>query len=189
MFLPLLFLVCSPHPNSFNTTTVLRKIFPLASVASLASLLVAVMCSSVAVNQLTENKPDLAASVWDLLQRDYALPWAAVNSHFVLGMIGFMWLIGTKAYFMGGGPAAFGLAMSGVSAMVSIVNRGVASGGGKVGQRYGRSIIGLFRSYLSLLWNRSKESFGPLEYVAVGLLVGSVMTYMKFVWVQVATSK
>ncbi|KAL3938575.1 MAG: hypothetical protein SGARI_001687, partial [Bacillariaceae sp.] len=135
------------------------------------------MCSSVAVNQLTENKPALAASVWDLLQRDYALAWAAVNSHFVLGMLGFMWLIGTKAFFMGAGPAAFGLALSGVTAMISIVNRGVASGGGAAGQRFGTSILGLFQSYAALLWNQSRRSFGPLEYVSVGLFLWAVFGY------------
>jgi hypothetical protein len=151
----------------------------------MASLLVAITCSSVAVNQLTENKPALAASVWDLLQRDYALAWTAVNSHFVFGMLGFMWLIGSKAYFMGGGPAAFGLALSGLAAIVSIVNRGVASGGGKAGQRFGASIIGLLQSYLGLLWNHARRSFGPLEIIAVALFVGSVIGYSKHVWKQI----
>jgi hypothetical protein len=138
----------------------------------------------VAVNQLTENKPALAASVWDLLQRDYALAWAAVNSHFVLGMLGFMWLVGTKAFFMGGGPSAFGLALSGVAAMVSIVNRGVASGGGTAGTRFGTSILGLFQSYASLLWSHSRRAFGPLELVALGLFLWSVFGYGKFIWKQ-----
>jgi hypothetical protein len=69
--------------------------------------------------------------------------------------------------------------------MVSIVNRGIASGGGKAGQRYGKSIVGLLQSYVSLLWNRSRESFGPLEFVAVGLFVGAVITYMKYIYEQV----
>ena len=34
--------------------------------------------------RLTENIPDdKAASVWDLLQRDFALEWAVVNADFV----------------------------------------------------------------------------------------------------------
>ncbi|KAG7346204.1 hypothetical protein IV203_005272 [Nitzschia inconspicua] len=163
----------------------LRKIFPFVSTASMASLLVAITCSSVAVNQLTENKPAFAASVWDLLQRDYALAWAAVNSHFVFGMLGFMWLVGSKAYFMGGGPAAFGLALSGLTAMVSIVNRGVAIGGGKDSQRFGASIIGLVQSYLGLLWNHARHSCGPLEYVAVALFVGYVIGFSQHVLKQV----
>jgi hypothetical protein len=158
------------------------------STASLASLLVAITCSSVSVNQLAEHKPDLAASVWELLQRDYALPWTAVNSHFVFGVLGFMWLVGSKAYFMtgpGGGPAVFGIALSGMTAMISIINRGVASGGGKVGQRFGASVFGLVQSYLGLLWKHTRNTSGPLEYVAVALFVGSVIGYTRHVWKQV----
>ena len=169
------------------TLIVLRKMFPFVSVTSLASLLISVLWSSVMVNQLTENKPALAASVWDLLQRDYALPWAAVNSHFVLGMLGYMWLIATKAFFMGGGPPVFTLAMSAMTMMVSIVNRGVASGGGKEMHRFGSSIVGLICSYLSMLFQRSKASFGPLEYAAAGLFLVSCSNYAKYVWNQIQT--
>lgn len=164
----------------------LRKTFPLVSVASLASLLISVLWSSVMVNQITENAPALAASVWDLLCRDYALPWAAVNSHFVVGMLGFMWLIGTKAYFMSGQQLSiFTLAMSAMIMMVSIVNRGVASGGGKEAFRYGQSILGLLSSYLSMLFQRVRTSFGPLECIAIVLFLGSFGSYARFIWNQI----
>mmetsp|Transcript_12784 Transcript_12784/g.27749 ORF Transcript_12784/g.27749 Transcript_12784/m.27749 type:complete len:280 (-) Transcript_12784:149-988(-) len=164
----------------------LRKTFPLVSVSSLASLLISVLWSSVIVNQLTENEPALAASVWDLLCRDYALPWAAVNSHFVLGMLGYMWLIGTKAYFMSGQQLSiFTLAMSAMIMMVSIVNRGIASGGGNEAYRYGKSIVGLISSYLSMLFQRIRSTFGPLECIAVVLFIGSFGSYAKYVWNQI----
>mmetsp|Transcript_25952 Transcript_25952/g.54320 ORF Transcript_25952/g.54320 Transcript_25952/m.54320 type:complete len:289 (-) Transcript_25952:2317-3183(-) len=167
----------------------LRKMFPFVSVTSLGSLLVSVLWSSIMVNQLTENNPAVAASVWDLLQRDYALPWAAVNSHFVLGMLGFMWLIATKAFFMAGGATPiFTLAMSAMTMMVSIVNRGVASGGGRETHRFGSSIVGLVSSYLSMLVRRSKTSFGPLECLAAGLFFVSCSSYAKFVWNQIEKS-
>jgi hypothetical protein len=138
------------------------------------------------VNQLTENPPAMAASVWHLLQRDYKLQWAAVNSHFVLGMFGYMWLIGTKAYFMGGKhPAVFGLAMSGMMFMLSIVNRAVAKGGGSVAARYGSNVFGLLSTYTSLLFRRARESFGPLEFVAVGIFIVSSISYAKYVWNQI----
>eukprot|EP00545_Synedropsis_sp_CCMP1620_P010925 CAMPEP_0119024514 /NCGR_PEP_ID=MMETSP1176-20130426/32027_1 /TAXON_ID=265551 /ORGANISM="Synedropsis recta cf, Strain CCMP1620" /LENGTH=50 /DNA_ID=CAMNT_0006979835 /DNA_START=1 /DNA_END=150 /DNA_ORIENTATION=+ len=41
----------------------------------------------------------MASSVWDLIQRDFELAWVATNAHFVLGMLGFMWVICSKAYF------------------------------------------------------------------------------------------
>lgn len=138
------------------------------------------------MNQLTENEPALAASVWDLLCRDYALPWAAVNSHFVLGMLGFMWLIGSKAYFMSGQQLSiFTLAMSAMIMMVSIVNRGIARGGGTEAHRYGKSIVGLLSSYHSMLFQRIRSTFGPLECIAVVLFLGSIVSYAKFVWNQI----
>jgi len=164
----------------------LRKVFPLVSVSSLASLLISVLWSSVMVNQITENAPALAASVWDLLCRDYALPWAAVNSHFVLGMLGYMWLVGTKAYFMSGQQLSiFTLAMSAMIMMVSIVNRGIASGGGNEAYRYGKSVVGLVSSYFSMLFQRIRSTFGPLECIAVVLFLGSFVSYSKYIWNQI----
>lgn len=74
----------------------LRHLFPYCCVAGFTSQLMAVMWAVVSVNQLTENKPALAQSVWELLQRDYAMEWAAVNGHFVVGLLLFMWIIATK---------------------------------------------------------------------------------------------
>jgi len=172
--------------NESKFAILLRKMFPFASVASLASFIVSVLWATISVNQLTENPPALAGSVWHLLCRDYALPWAAVNSHFVLGMLGYMWLIATKAYFMGGKqPAIFGLAMSGLLFMLSIVNRGVAKGGGTEVLRYGTSIFGLLYSYFSLLIQRARQCFGPLELVACSLFIVSSFSYAKYVWNQI----
>jgi len=172
--------------NESKFAILLRKVFPFASVASLASFVVSVLWSTITVNQLTENQPALAASVWDLLCRDYALPWAAVNSHFVLGMLGYMWLIATKAFFMGGRqPAIFGLAISGLLFMLSIVNRGVAKGGGTEVHRFGANIFGLLNSYFSLLFRRARENFGPLEMLAAALFIVSCLSYAKYVWHQI----
>ena len=160
--------------------------YPFASVASLASFIVSIFWATTVLNQLTENPPAMAASVWDLLQRDYKLQWVAVNSHFVLGMFGFMWLMGTKAYFMGGKqPAIFGLAVSALMFMLSIMNRAVAKGGGSVANRYGSSVFGLLSTYTSLMFRRARECFGPLEFVAVGIAIISSISYAKYVWNQI----
>ena len=156
------------------------------SVSSLASLLISVLWSSIMANQITENAPALASSVWGLICRNYALPWAAVNSHFVLGMLGYMWLIGTKAYFMSGNQVSiFTLAMSAMVMMVSIVNWGIASGGGLEGCGYGQSIVGLLSSYFSMLFQRIRSTFGPLECIAIVMCLGSFVSYAKFVWTQI----
>jgi len=166
----------------------LRKVFPLVAVASLLSMLISVLWSSVTVNQLTENIPEKAASVWDLLQRDFALEWAGVNSHFVLGMLGYMWLIATKAFFMGGGAPVFAIAMSGMLSMVSIINRGVARGGGSSVHRYGSSIVGLLQTYVTLLFKRSCENFGPVEVLAFGVFAVSLCVYGRTVWTKVQSN-
>lgn len=163
---------------------ILRKVFPLACVAAYTSHLLVVVWASVAVNQLSENKPALAASVWDLIQRDFALEWAAVNGHFVLGLLGFMWLVATKAFFIGGqgpmGQSAFALVLSAMLSAVSIVNRGIAKGGGTPGLQFGSSVIGLLHTYITLFYKRSIAAFSPLEWTAVMLATASLFHAARF---------
>ena len=155
---------------------VLRHTYLLVSLLSFFSELMAVMWATVAVNQLTETVVAPAESVWHLLKRDYDLAWSGVNSHFVFGMIGFMWMIGVKAIFMVSDDrtnnflslATYCSVGSALSLMTSIVNRGVAKGSGD-GLNYGRNILGLFSNYKILLFKQafSMTSFGPLEAAAV----------------------
>lgn len=64
----------------------LRKTYLLVTIFSFGSELLAVIWSTVAVNQLTETVVAPAESVWALLRRDwYDLAWSATNSHFLLG--------------------------------------------------------------------------------------------------------
>jgi len=162
-------------------TRILRRIYPVAVMIALSSELISVMWATVTVNQLTENKVPLAASVWDLLRQEYELEWAAVNAHFVLGMFGFMWIIGTRAYFVAQkgplGLSVAGIASSGLLTLVSIVNRGIAAGGGKAEHTFGGTIIGLVSNYVSLLLKRAvgltNRPAGALELIAVGLFLVS----------------
>jgi hypothetical protein len=168
----------------------LRYVYPIASVVALCSELISVMWATVAVNQLTETNIEAASSVWHLIQRDFSLPWVATNAHFVIGMMGFLWVISSRAYFLAGkGPAGAslaGLAFSSMLLTVSIVNRGVAAGGGGVGpgttsMRYGSNILALFREYTVQLIKRacSIQSFGPLELGAVILFLFSAVNGMR----------
>ena len=64
----------------------LRKTYLLVTIFSFGSELLAVIWSTVAVNQLTETVVAPAESVWALLKRDwYDLAWSATNSHFLFG--------------------------------------------------------------------------------------------------------
>jgi len=94
------------------------------------------------------------------------------------GMIGFMWMVGLRGYVMllaeGASQALITAALCGVSSalclMISVVNRGVESGGGE-GVGYGKSIVALFSHYVGLLYERATDpiSFGPLETSAIVL--------------------
>lgn len=163
-----------PDEDDGRLAVCLRRFYPVVAVLSFCSELLSVMWATVAVNQLTETKVTASASVWDLIQRDYALPWAATNAHFVFGMMGFMWVICSRAYFLGRkgalGASVAGLALSGFLLITSIVNRGVAAGGGD-GARFGANVFGLFNTYIRLLVKQafSLATFGPLEAASVTL--------------------
>lgn len=161
--------------SSFSTF--LRTVYPLVVVLSFISQFIAILWAIVSINQLTELDIDKAESVWHLLQRDFELPWAAVNAHFVFGMFGFIFVIGTRSYFnCDKGPmgrAVLGVAGAGLLFLVSIVNRGVSSGGGDEELRYGSSVLSLFCSYFGLLLSRMRTDFALLEFAAVALGVYS----------------
>lgn len=160
------------------TSSFLRNAYPLVTVMTFISQFIAILWAIISINQLTELDIKDAESVWHLLQRDFALPWAAVNAHFVLGMFGFIFVIGTKSYFNCDkgpmGKSVAGVSCAGLLFLVSIVNRGVSSGGGEEGLRFGASVLSLFKTYFTLLLSRMLTNFGPLEFAA--LAVGAYST-------------
>lgn len=175
------------QPKMVRRIELLKRAYITVTLISFCSELLAVMWATVAVNQLTEQKVAPAATVWDLLQRDCDLPWAAVNSHFVVGLVGFMYMVGIRGYIMllaaEASQALIAATLSGVAAalalMVSVVNRGVEAGGGD-GVGYGATVLDLFEHYASLLYQRAVnvESFGPLELSAIVLEVVSIACVM-----------
>jgi hypothetical protein len=176
-----------PDDDDGKFAIFLRRIYPFAAILALCSELVSVMWATVAVNQLTETNVAVASSVWDLIQRDFSLPWVATNAHFVLGMIGFIWVICSRAYFMAAkgalGASTAGIAFSSLLLITSIVNRGVAAGGGGGDLRFGGSVLALFRCYVHLLLKRAcnLKSFGPLEIASVAVFTLSVVNTFRIV--------
>lgn len=181
------------EPDDTEWEKRLRKLYYVLSVMTLATELIAVMWATVATNGLTERTIAPAESVWHLLKRDFALEWAAVNTHFVVGMLGFLGMIASRAYFMAGkgllGTSVTGIGLSGLALMVSIVNRGVAAGGGPAAatgttMRYGANVLALGTSYLSLLMKRALclKTFGPIEILSVAAFLASVLGAFKAVW-------
>ena len=86
---------------------------------------------------MTERPYDFAYSVWDLIHRDCDLAWSAVNSHYIAGILGFTGMLWLRAYVMliasNASKTLMNAASTGTAAatclMISIVNRGVESGG------------------------------------------------------------
>mmetsp|Transcript_49271 Transcript_49271/g.73340 ORF Transcript_49271/g.73340 Transcript_49271/m.73340 type:complete len:397 (-) Transcript_49271:17-1207(-) len=161
----------------------LRRFHIVVAIVSVTSELCCVLWSAVEVNHLTETVVLPATSVWDLIQRDCDLAWSAVNSHFVLGIIGFVTMLSLRGYVMllaaEASAALISAASTGTAAalclMISIVNRGVEAGGGE-GIGYGKTILDLFRHYVCLLYQQatSIESWGPLQLSAIVLEVFSL---------------
>lgn len=130
----------------------------------------------------------LIHSVWDLIHRDCDLAWSAVNTYYILGIIGFVGMLWLRAYVMLLASKASRNLMTAASTgtaaalclMVSIVNRGVENGGGNNIDRYGRSMIDLFVHYVSLLRQAAfdAESPGPLQMLAIVLEITSLSFFI-----------
>ena len=73
------------------------------------------------------------------------------------------------------GQSVAGLAISGLLLMVSIVNRGVAAGGGQ-GSGYGNTVFSLIGHYVILLAKRATTvgSMGPLEISSITVFAWSI---------------
>lgn len=162
----------------------LERLHIVLGLLSVTSELIVVLWAAVAVNQLTERVYEPASSVWDLIHRDCDLAWSAVNSHYILGIIGFTGMLWLRAYVMllaaSASRSLVNAASTGTAAatclMVSIVNRGVESGGGTSVDRYGNTILDLFTHYAALLLKVATDeaSPGPLQLSAMGLEIASL---------------
>ena len=188
------------QPDKVKHIEYLRRAYIVVSMISFCSELLAVMWATVAVNQLTERTslPE-ATSVWDLLQSEFDLEWSAVNTHFVIGLIGFMYMVGIRGYIMlltaEASEALIASTLSGVGAalllMGSIVNHGIQIGSGQDNLRYGDTVLDLFGHYVTLLYQRSighhdnsndsisDSSVGPLGLGAIILEVFSIAFAIK----------
>lgn len=161
----------------------LERLHIVLGLISVTSMLIVVLWSAVEVNQLTERSFTPAYSVWDLINNDCDLAWSAVNSHYMMGIIGFTGMLWLRAYVMllvtNASKSLMYAASTGTAAalclMVSIVNRGVESGGGDDGS-YGSTILDLFSHYASLLLKAATDGYspGPLQLSAILLETASL---------------
>ncbi|KAL9184750.1 hypothetical protein ACHAXT_012720 [Thalassiosira profunda] len=171
-------------PETRRLCAKLDRLHIVLGLISVTSELIVVLWAAVEVNQLTERSYEPAYSVWDLIHRDCDLAWSAVNSHFILGIIGFTAMLWLRAYVLLLAAKASDKLMIAASTgtaaalclMISIVNRGVESGGGNSADSYGHNIFDLVSHYASLLLQVSTnvDSPGPLQLSAVILEITSL---------------
>jgi len=162
----------------------LDRLHIVIGLISVTSELIVVLWAAVEFNQLTERSFEPTRSVWELIHNECDLAWSAVNSHYILGIIGFSAMLWLRAYVMLLSAKASRKLMLAASTgtaaalclMVSIVNRGVEAGGGNVNDSYGSSILDLFQHYISLLLQAgmNSDSPGPLQLLALILEITSL---------------
>lgn len=152
--------VDNENKNKSSWTAMLRKAYHISGLLSLLSNLMAVMWSVIAVNQLNEiSHLAPAKSVWELLRRDFDLPWTGVNTHFMFGLLCFAFCVACKAFFIvqGGilGQSMLGLSGGALLLMLSSINRAIATGAGDGIHRYGPNSLFLIGHYLYLLGTKA----------------------------------
>ena len=168
---PLGFLA-APLPDDTPINKKLRCLYSLLAVLSLVNELMVIIYATIASNKLTETVIAPASSVYELIKRDFELPWIAVNVHFLCGLFGFMSLVGMRAYTLFPkqiNTAAAGFVGSALFIMSSIVNRRVSGGAGQ-GKGFGNSILSLMIRYAVLLYNQWKACRGVMT--TIGILLG-----------------
>ena len=172
---PLGILMNSPiHDDDSRKTRVLKKAGVVLGVTSLLSEILAVVYSSIAINKLVELPSPDTASVADLLSKHHSLPWLGTNVHFILGMMGFVLLVGIRTYLAVG--ASMGTLAAGLSAgcflqTLAVVNRSIA-----LGRSGGDHVDAANLGQLLLHYGRSMFRFATRGKIGVCSVLSMVVT-------------
>jgi hypothetical protein len=147
---------------------------------SLLNEILAVTYSSIAINKLVEISSPATSGVAELIAQTHLLAWIGTNVHFLLGLMGFALVAGSKAYFSGFGTA-IGKAYMGWSIAVflqsvSIINRGIGLGTMEESARFASNLFTLVLRYLKLLIASAKGGI----FASSALLVGVYSTFLTF---------
>lgn len=171
---PLGFLT-KPLPDNTPWRKKLCCVYSVLSVVSMTNELVAIMYATVSSNQLAEIAIQPAASVIDLLTRDFELPWIGTNVHFVLGLLGFVSMVLIRALLLFPPPlnrSAAGIAVAALCAMMSALNLGVSAGVGR-DQIFGGNFFSLSLRYLTLIAKHLSNRGGVMAWAAVAVALVS----------------
>ena len=117
--------------NDSRGTKLIKQANVVLAVTSLLSEIIAVIYSSIAINKLVEVPSPPTAGVAELISQHYELSWLGTNIHFLIGMMGFILLVGNRTYLMFGqtlGKFAIGLSVASFLQALHVVNKGIAMG-------------------------------------------------------------
>jgi hypothetical protein len=170
-------LLSAPTVNKDDSKTVklMKKANVILGVTSLLSEVLAVTYSSIAINKLAEVNSPLTKGVAELIAQNYELAWIGTNIHFLLGLMGFGLIVGSKAYFSNGsalGRVTIAWAVSAFFQALAIVNKGIAMGHGSSIEgtsRFASNFFTLILRYLALAVKSAKSGFFSVAAILVGI--------------------
>jgi hypothetical protein len=167
-------------PKDSKIAKIAKKANILLAGISLLNEVLAVTYSSIAINKLVEISTPATYGVAELIAQTHLLAWVGTNVHFLLGLMGFALVVGSKAYFSGFGTAvgkaAMGWSVAVFLQSVSIINRGIAMGGMDESARFASNLLGLVLKYLRLLVVGAKGGV----FASAALLVGAYASFWSF---------
>jgi hypothetical protein len=128
-------ILSAPRVEKEDTKVVafLKKANVILGVTSLLSEVLAVTYSSIAINKLAEVDSPLTRGCAELIAKNYELAWIGTNVHFLVGLMGFGLIVGSKAYIANGpriGKVTIGWAVAAFLQALAVVNKGIALGHG-----------------------------------------------------------
>ena len=182
--------VPSVQPDDTPTVALLKRAHVILGVTSLLSQVLAVTYSSIAINKLAEVEAPLTTGCAELIAQNYELAWIGTNVHFLLGLLGFGLIVGSRAYISNNnngsssdgrqqrllGRVTIGWAVAAFLQALTIVNRGIAMGhkssssSSAAAGRFASNFGTLIARYLVLVYREAARG----GVLAVGALVVAV---------------
>jgi len=159
----------------------LKKINIVIGVASLLSEILAVVYSSIAINKIAEVAQPQTTGVAQLIAEKHELAWLGTNIHFLLGMLGFSLIVGSKSFFAIGasmGRVTISWSIATFLQALAIVNRGIALGSGnEVKSRFASNFGILIVKYISYAYKASRG--GVCGFAAFSVTIYAVWETIK----------
>jgi hypothetical protein len=158
------------HENDSPITRMAKKANLLLAIISLMNEILAVTYSSIAINKLVEISSPGTSGVAELIAQTHLLAWVGTNVHFLLGLIGFSIVTGSKAYFSGFGTAvgraAMGWSVAVFLQIVSVINRGISM---DESAKFASSFHTLIFKYFKLLLQETRGGIFASAAFVVGI--------------------